>query len=130
MKVLVIDDDAGVRQTLRAVLEDAGYSIASASDAEDGLAQALTDDPGFIIYDASMPGLDATEFMGRYSESGGQALVIVTVVYGDNAQALKAMENGAYDTLPKPFTASELLLTLRKAVLREAGRGGRPQTPN
>ncbi len=119
MKVLVVDDEAGVRRTLSMILEDEGYQVITASDGKEGLEKAGSEDPDLILCDVRMPRVDGFEFLERYRKSNGQALVIAITAYGSNELAFKAMKMGAYDYLPKPFTADEVVLTLRKAEERE-----------
>ena len=66
-----------------------------------------------------MPQMDGLEFLAKYGEAEGQALVIVMTAYGNMELAVRAMKAGAYDYLPKPFGAHEVLLTIRKAEERE-----------
>jgi DNA-binding NtrC family response regulator len=124
MKVLIVDDELGVRRTLSAVLKDEGYQVLAVADGEEGLRQALAEEPDVILYDASMPGLEATAFLEKYHASGGQSLVIVTVGYGAYERMVALMNKGAYDCLPKPFTAAELIFMLEKSVVREKLRRG------
>jgi len=121
-KVLVIDDDKGVRDTLSAVLKEEGYTVATSADGQDGLQRALDDEPQFVLCDLQVPVVDGLEFLERYRESDGKALVVMMGQYADADVALEAMRRGAYDWLPKPFTASEMILTLRKAKVRERFR--------
>ena len=119
MKVLIVDDEAGVRRTLSMILEDEGYQVLSASDGKEGLERAGKEEPDIILCDIRMPRVDGFEFLEQYRKAKGQALVIAITAYGSNELAFKAMKLGAYDYLPKPFTADEVLLTLRKAEERE-----------
>jgi two-component system response regulator AtoC len=119
VKVLVIDDEAGVRRTLSMILEDEGYQVASASDGKEGLERALKEEPDLILCDIRMPRLGGLEFLEEYRKQNGQALVIAITAYGSNELAVEAMQKGAYDYLPKPFTTAEVVLTLRKAEERE-----------
>jgi DNA-binding NtrC family response regulator len=124
MKVLIVDDELGVRRTLSAVLKDEGYQVLALADGEEALRRALAEEPDVILYDASMPGLEATAFLEKYHASGGQSLVIVTVAYGAFERMVALMNKGAYDCLPKPFTAAELVFMLEKSVVREKLRRG------
>ncbi len=119
MKVLVIDDESGVRRTLSMILEDEGYQVLSASDGKEGLDLALKEEPDLVLCDIRMPRLGGLEFLGEYRKQKGQALVIAITAYGSNELAVEAMQKGAYDYLPKPFTTAEVVLTLRKAEERE-----------
>ncbi len=119
MKVLVIDDESGVRRTLSMILEDEGYTVLTASDGEEGLERAGKEEPDLILCDIRMPRMDGLEFLEEYRQANGQALVIAITAYGSNELAVEAMKKGAYDYLPKPFTADEVVLTLKKAEERE-----------
>jgi two-component system response regulator AtoC len=119
VKILIIDDDAGLRKSLSLILTDAGYEVVLAEDGEAGLAVATDQAPEIVMCDVRMPKLDGLGFLERYRESGGEALVLVMTAYGSLEVAVEAMKRGAYDYLPKPFGADEVLLTVRKAEERE-----------
>ena len=122
MKILIIDDDPGLRKSLTLILTDAGYQVVSAEDGAKGLATAEATQPDMIMCDIRMPKVDGLEFVQRYLASGGKALVIIMTAYGSMDLAVEAMSQGAYDYLSKPFGANEVLLTLRKAEERESLR--------
>jgi two-component system response regulator AtoC len=119
MKVLIIDDDAGLRKSLLLILTDAGYDVVQAEDGEAGLAVAKEEAPELILCDVRMPKLGGIEFVEAYRATGGTALVMVMTAYGSLDLAMEAMKKGAYDYIPKPFGADEVLLTVRKAEERE-----------
>ncbi len=122
MKVLVIDDEPGLRQTVTLILGEEGYEVNAASDGEEGLRRALETEPDIVLCDVRMPRLGGLEFLDRYRAEGGEAMVIVMTAYGSTELAIEAMKKGAYDYLPKPFSADQLVLELRKAVERESLR--------
>ncbi|HET9947476.1 MAG TPA: sigma-54 dependent transcriptional regulator [Longimicrobiales bacterium] len=119
MTILIIDDDAGLRKSLYLILADAGFEVIQAEDGEAGLAVALERRPDLILCDVRMPKLGGLEFLDAYREAGGEALVLVMTAYGSLDLAVQAMKKGAYDYIPKPFGADEVLLTVRKAEERE-----------
>ena len=119
MKVLIIDDDSGLRKSLSLILTDAGYEVVQAEDGEAGLAVAREQAPELILCDVRMPKLGGIGFLEAYGEKGGDALVLVMTAYGSLDLAVEAMKKGAYDYIPKPFGADEVLLTVRKAEERE-----------
>jgi two-component system response regulator AtoC len=119
VKILVVDDDRGLRKSLTLILSDAGYEVRVAEDGEEGLALALAENPQLILCDVRMPKKDGLAFLREYKESGGKALVLVMTAYGSLELAVDAMKAGAYDYIPKPFGADEVLLTVRKAEERE-----------
>jgi two-component system response regulator AtoC len=118
-RVLVIDDEAGLRHTLLLILRDEGYHVLVAEDGEAGLRLALAEHPQLVLCDVRMPRMGGLEFLERYVEAGGTALVVMMSAYGALDQAVEAMRRGAYDYISKPFNADEVILTLRKAEERE-----------
>jgi two-component system response regulator AtoC len=119
VRILIIDDDQGLRRSLSLILTDGGYEVLQAEDGKEGLAVAAEQMPDIILCDVRMPRLNGIEFLERYQKAGGEALVLVMTAYGSLDLAVEAMGKGAYDYLPKPFGADEVLLTVRKAEERE-----------
>ena len=119
MKILVIDDDQGLRRSLSLILDEGGHGVVVAANGADGLAVAKNENPDLILCDVRMPQMDGLEFLERYRQEEGGALVIMMTAYGSVDLAVKAMVAGAYDYIPKPFGADEVLLTIRKAEERE-----------
>jgi len=107
-RVLVVDDEPGLRQSLGLLLGDAGYQVAAESDGRLGLERALREPFDLILCDVRMPQLGGLEFLRAYRERGGTALVIMMSAYGGEDAALA-----------KPFRPDEVVLTLRKAEERE-----------
>jgi two-component system response regulator AtoC len=118
-RILIIDDEPGLRHTLTLLLRDEGFDVVSAGDGEAGLQAAVAESPDLILCDVRMPRLGGLEFLARYREASGDALVIMMSAYGTLDTALEAMRQGAYDYVSKPFNADEVILTLRKAEERE-----------
>jgi two-component system response regulator AtoC len=119
LKILIVDDDAGLRKSLSLILGDAGYEVVQAEDGETGLAIATEQHPDLILCDVRMPKMGGIEFLDAYHEAGGEALVLVMTAYGSLDLAMEAMKKGAYDYIPKPFGADDVLLVVRKAEERE-----------
>ncbi|MEK6254031.1 MAG: response regulator [Gemmatimonadales bacterium] len=115
MKILVVDDDAGLRRTASLILENEGYDIATASDGEEALARAAEWMPDLILTDVRMPGVDGLEFLERHREAGGVGRTIVMTAYGSQDLAVEAIRKGAYDYIDKPFSPEALLLRVRIA---------------
>ena len=118
-RVLVVDDEPGLRQSLGLLLADAGYDVVAEGDGKRGLERALAEPFDLILCDVRMPGLDGIAFLRGYRERGGEGLVIMMSAYGGEDAAIAAMKEGAYDYIPKPFRPDEVVLTLRKAEERE-----------
>ena len=119
MKLLIIDDDAGLRKSLTLILSDAGYVVLQAEDGEQGLKVAREQMPDMILCDVRMPKLGGLEFLEAYRAEGGHALILVMTAYGGLDLAMEAMKKGAYDYIPKPFGSDDVLLIVRKAEERE-----------
>ncbi len=119
MRLLVVDDEPSLRRTLSQILAAEGYDVASASDGEDALARLSERDADIVLCDLRMPRMDGLTMIERYAASGGRGLVIAMSAYGDVETAITAMQKGAYDYVPKPFRADEVILAVRKAAERE-----------
>jgi two-component system response regulator AtoC len=119
MRVLIVDDDAGLRQSLALLLQEAGYEALSEGDPEQALRRAGTEGFDLILCDVRMPKMDGVSFLRRYRAEGGSALLIMMSGHGTEDSALAAMREGAYDYLHKPFQPDEVTMTLRKAEERE-----------
>ena len=121
MKLLVVDDEPGLRNSLRLILADEGHEVAEAADGAAALERARSERFDVILCDVRMPAMDGLEFLRRYRALGGEnaALVIMMSAYGSEDSAIAAMKEGAYDYIAKPFRADEVVLILRKAEERE-----------
>jgi two-component system response regulator AtoC len=119
VKLLIVDDEPGLRQSLRLILTDEGHQVSDAPDGVAALARATRESFDAILCDVRMPALGGIEFLRQYRQGGGSALVIMMSAYGSEDAAIAAMKEGAYDYIPKPFRADEVILVLRKAEERE-----------
>ena len=118
-RVLIVDDEPGLRQSLGLLLTDAGYSVVAEQTGRRALERAAAETFDLVLCDVRMPEMDGLTFLRQYRKGGGNALVIVMSAYGGEDAAIAAMKEGAYDYLPKPFRPDEVVLTLRKAEERE-----------
>ena len=123
MKLLIVDDDPGLRKSLGMLLAEDGYDVAAEERATTALERLRAEPFDAVLCDVRMPEMDGLTFLRTYRERGGSALVIMMSAYGGEDAAIAAMKEGAYDYLPKPFRADEVRLTLRKAEERERLRG-------
>jgi two-component system response regulator AtoC len=119
MRILVVDDEHGLRHTLTQILAGEGYEVSVATDGASALDALAEREADLVLCDVRMPAMDGLEFVERYRERGGVALVVMMSAYGDDDDAIEAMRRGAYDYISKPFRADQVLLVLRKAIERE-----------
>ncbi len=116
---LIIDDEHGIRQSLGLILEDEGYRVVTAGDAEAGLREARAERFDLVLCDVRMPKLSGLDALPDLIAAQPDATVLMMSAYGQTEQALEAVRKGAYDYLAKPFQAEELLLAIGKAEERE-----------
>jgi len=119
MRILVVDDEPGLRQTVSRILAAEGYDTVTASHGEEALAALTDNDADIVLCDLRMPKMGGLDFIDAYGARNGQALVIAMSAYGDAETAIAAMQRGAYDYIQKPFRAEEVILCVRKAAERE-----------
>jgi excisionase family DNA binding protein len=109
--VLIVDDDKGMREYMKANLEMEGYSVREASNAEEGLAAIDTEPPDLILLDVMMPHVDGWEMLRRMQERHGVGSIPVILYSGkvDERSAAEAEERGATGFIGKPFDPSQLI---------------------
>ncbi len=115
--LLVIDDEAGHRLMIRAVLEDDGWKITEAASGEEGLKifQSQHKSIRVVVVDMKMPGMNGQETLTKLHKIAPELPVIMLTAYGTVGAAVEAMRNGAFDYLSKPADNDELLLTVNRA---------------
>jgi len=119
MRILVVDDELGLRHTLSMILSDDAHEVTVADDGTSALAITQGQVFDLVLCDVRMPGMDGFAFLDRYHEQGGRGIAIMMSAYGDDDAAVEAIRRGAYDFIAKPFRADQVLLIVRKAIERE-----------
>ena len=120
MRVLVVDDDPGVRYTLREILSSAGLAVEEAGDGEEALARFDAAPVPLVIADLRMPRMDGMELLRRLLSRQPAPRVVLVTAHGSERQAAEAVRAGAWDYFRKPFDNDELLAVVRRAA--EAAR--------
>ena len=115
-RLLVVDDESGIRGALVQVFEYEGHDVLAAEDGHEGIALAADFRPDVIFLDVKMPGLDGLDVLARLREDDPSALVIMISGHGTIDTAVEATRKGAYDFLEKPLDTDRLLVTLRRAL--------------
>jgi two-component system nitrogen regulation response regulator NtrX len=117
-RILVVDDDAGIRDALRMILEYEGYEVLTAPDARTALADIDANPPDAILMDIKMPGMDGFEALDRIVARETSPPVLMISGHGDIATAIEATRRGAVDFLEKPPQRERILVSLRNALSR------------
>ncbi|MFK7757532.1 MAG: sigma-54-dependent transcriptional regulator [Flavobacteriales bacterium] len=115
-KILVIDDEAPIRNSLKEILEYEKYSVETAEDGPTALHILKKDKFDVIFCDIKMPKMDGIEVLGKMKEIGVEAPVIMISGHGTVDTAVEALKNGAYDFIQKPLDLNRILVTLRNAT--------------
>ncbi len=121
MRILVVDDDRAVRDSIRRSLEFNGYTVEVATDGVDALARTPQVQPDAIVMDVMMPRLDGLETTRALRNAGNDVPIIVLTARDAVTDRVDGLDAGADDYLTKPFALEELLARLR-ALLRRANR--------
>ncbi|MCY7394905.1 MAG: response regulator transcription factor [Nocardioides sp.] len=125
MRVLVVDDDKAVRESLRRSLEFNGYAVTLACDGADALAQIAAAAPDVVVMDVMMPRLDGLEATKALRSAGNDVPILVLTARDAVGDRVEGLDAGADDYLTKPFALQELLARLR-ALLRRVTPTGEP----
>jgi len=122
-RVLVVDDEGGIRDAVRQVLEYEGWEVRTAASGGEGITISLEFLPHVVLLDVKMAGLDGLETLSRLREQEPPATVVMISGHGTIATAVQATQRGAFDFLEKPLDADRLLVTLRNALKHSALAG-------
>ncbi|TRX73766.1 sigma-54-dependent transcriptional regulator [Pseudomonas mangiferae] len=114
--VIVVDDEAPIREALQEWLSLSGFEVRLCASAEVCLAGLDPDFPGVVVSDLRMPGLDGLQLLERLQALDRELPLLLITGHGDVPQAVEAMRLGAYDFIEKPFTPERLLDSLRRAL--------------
>jgi two-component system nitrogen regulation response regulator NtrX len=115
-RILVIDDEAEIRRSVRMILEYEGYEVSEASSGPEGLAMAERDAPDLVFLDIKMPGMDGLEALQRIKASNESLPVVIISGHGTVSTAVEATKAGAFDFIEKPLASERVLVTIRNAL--------------
>jgi len=114
--VLVVDDEAAIRESLRMILEYEGYRVEEAASGAAALARVADSRPDAVLLDIKMPEMDGLALLAAFRERGYDMPVLMISGHGDVSTALEAARRGAYDFFEKPLQRERVLLGLRNAI--------------
>ncbi|GEE00994.1 response regulator MprA [Gordonia spumicola] len=120
MRILVVDDDRAVRESLRRSLSFNGYTVDTAGDGLEALEKVIADRPDLLVLDVMMPRLDGLEVCRRLRSAGDDLPILVLTARDSVSERVAGLDAGADDYLPKPFALEELLARLRSLLRRTA----------
>lgn len=118
--VMVVDDDAGVRNAMRALLKSVGLNCTLFASAQEFLAAYQPAQLGCLVLDIRMPGMSGLELQQQLNLRGAVIPVIFMTGHGDIPMAVEAMQHGAFDFLQKPFRDQDLLDRIQRAIAKDA----------
>ena len=116
MKILVIDDERSIRNSLKEILSDEGHEVDTAEDGAAGLEMADKEKYNAIFCDIKMPGMDGMEVLDKLVAAGIDAAVVMISGHGDIDTAVECMKKGAFDFIQKPLDLNRILITLKNAT--------------
>ena len=115
-RILIVDDEQGIRAALGQLLEFEGYEVRTVANAVDGLAEYARFKPHLVFMDIKMAGIDGLEALRKLKEHDPSAIVVMISGHATIQTAVEATQHGAYDILEKPLDTDRILVTLRNAL--------------
>ncbi len=115
-RILIADDEEGLRWVLEKGLRQAGYRVTAVKDGESALREVQAEPFDLIFLDVKMPGMDGLSLLGQIRGLSPEAQVVIMTAHGTMETAIQAMQRGAYDYLAKPFDLDEVLLLAERAL--------------
>lgn len=120
--IIIVDDDASVREALSELMMSAGFEAVSFSSTQALLATSALDEPGCLILDVRMPGSSGLDLQRHLTTSGNPKPIIFLTGHGDIPMTVQAMKAGALDFLTKPFRDQDMLDAVTQAIERDRKR--------
>jgi two-component system, NtrC family, nitrogen regulation response regulator NtrX len=114
--LLVVDDEAGIRESLSSILKDEGYHVEAMGSAEEALERAATGDFEVVLLDVWLPGIDGLEALSRLQASPRPPAVIMISGHGTIETAVRATKLGAFDFIEKPLSLEKIIVLVRNAI--------------
>ncbi|NNE99032.1 MAG: sigma-54-dependent Fis family transcriptional regulator [Pyrinomonadaceae bacterium] len=114
--ILIVDDERGIRETLRGVLEDEGFIVDTAKSGEACLKKLASNVYGCILLDVWLPEIDGLETLKRLRAEGNDSAVVMISGHGNIETAVSATKLGAFDFVEKPLSLEKTILTVRNAI--------------
>ena len=116
MKILIIDDERSIRNSLREILSDEGYEVEVAEDGAEGLKAATASHYDVIFCDIKMPVMDGTEVLSKLAEEEIDSAIVMISGHADIGTAVDCIKKGAFDFIEKPLDLNRILITIKNAT--------------
>ena len=116
MKILIVDDERSIRNSLKEILEMEGYQVDTAENGADAVGKAEKEKYDAIFCDIKMPGMDGTEVLQKLTEDGVESPVVMISGHADIDTAVDCIKKGAFDFIGKPLDLNRILITLKNAT--------------
>ena len=116
MKILIVDDERAIRNSLKEILGDEGYDVDIAEDGAAALAKVDKERFDVIFCDIKMPGMDGTEVLDKLVADGVDSAVVMISGHGDIDTAVECIKKGAFDFIQKPLDLNRILITIKNAT--------------
>ena len=120
-RILVVDDDEGVREYVHVLLSREGLDVVSASDGEEGMKLLDEAQPDLVLLDVTMPGTNGLELLRRIKQDHRELPVVMLSGQGEAANVVESLRYGAADFLDKPFEPEALLVAVERALTLRTG---------
>ena len=118
MKILIVDDERAIRNSLKEILTDEGYDVDLAEDGPTALAMVDKEKYDVIFCDIKMPGMDGTEVLDKLVADGIDSAIVMISGHGDIDTAVECIKKGAFDFIQKPLDLNRILITIKNASER------------
>lgn len=115
-KILIVDDDPGMRYSINRMLEGQGFLISSAKNGTEALKLFFAENPDLVIMDIKMPGQSGLDVLRQIKEQDPKALIILMTAFGTTETAIEAMKFGAFDYILKPFDIPQMRAMVERAL--------------
>ncbi len=116
MKILIIDDERSIRNSLKEILVDEGYEVDVAEDGVQGCEMVDKEKYNVIFCDIKMPGMDGMEVLDKLAQMGVESAVVMISGHGDIDTAVECIKKGAFDFIRKPLDLNRILITIKNAT--------------
>jgi DNA-binding NtrC family response regulator len=116
IKIIVVDDELSIRESLRGWLQQDGYQVETAAGGPEALAKNAANRFDIMLIDVKMPEMDGLTLLQKIKEIDSDIAIVMMTAHGDIRDAIEAIKLGAYDYLLKPFELEELSFTIEKLV--------------